>query len=76
MDGIAHDQIFIILPDGREVIGRALQVNDPISIPSGSGEIKAKFQITVPTPMEVAAVLMMLDKPMRERILLPKRRLL
>lgn len=71
MDGVAHDQIFLVLPDGREVVGRALKVNDPCLIDEGPGVIHARFDIdaNVP-PMEVCAVLMILDKPMRERIIL------
>lgn len=71
MDNVAHDQIFLVLPDGREVIGRALKVNKPVHIDEGPGVINARFAIDAGVPpMDVCAVLMVLDKPMRERIIL------
>jgi hypothetical protein len=67
----AHDSIYLILPDGREVIGRALIVQNPVKLPGGEGNVQCNFVIDPKTPpMDVCVVLMKLDAPMRQRIVL------
>lgn len=66
----AHDQIFLVLPDGREVIGKALIVQDPVHV-TGSGDLTSNFALLPGTPpMDVCVVLMKLDVPVRPRIIL------
>jgi hypothetical protein len=66
----AHDSIYLVLPDGREVIGRALMVQNPVTI-KGEGNVQSNFALDPRTPeMECCVVLMKLDAPMRQRILL------
>jgi len=67
----AHDQIFIVLPDGREVIGKALVVQDSVMWPGGGGRVECNFVIPDATPgMEICVVMMKLDTPIRQRIIL------
>lgn len=66
---LPHDMIYLKLPNGREVIGRALKVNESIHMDGGPGVVNARFDIDqgIP-PMEICAVLMMVDIATTTRI--------
>jgi hypothetical protein len=67
----SHDAIYLVLPDGREVIGSALMVQESVEWPGGEGNVQSNFAIDPRTPpMQMCVVLMRLDAPMRQRILL------
>lgn len=59
-DPSMQDRIFLVLPDGKPVVGRALIVNDPIAV-DGAGTITARFDLGNIGPARVAAVLMQVD---------------
>lgn len=68
---LGNDEIFLMLPDGRPIIGRALIVQEPVKWPGGGGGLRAEFAVDPRTPvMEMCVVLMKLDKPMRPSIIL------
>lgn len=61
VSGVAFDQIYLTMPDGRNIIGKALIVNDAIKAEAGTGRINAQFDVTLPREMEVCVVLMMVE---------------
>jgi hypothetical protein len=66
----SHDTIWLVLPDGREVIGRALIVQNPIIV-EGGGNVQSNFALDPRTPeMQCCVVLMKLDAPIRKKIVL------